>query len=77
MKDSLEPGQRVRVRAPSSIVELRTPLGRIHDNGATHGFYIIHLDQPAIIHDVVDVESDYIVEHRDNLDVIDEANKSG
>jgi hypothetical protein len=65
-------GTRVRLRAPSSLVELRSPLGRIVRPDVWDGYYIVHLDRPAVYHasDGSTQELDEIREAADNMDIV-------
>jgi len=68
----LRPGTRVRLRAPSPLLELRSDTGTVVRKDRWADYYIIRLDLPAISHDCEPVELREIREDIDNLDVIDE-----
>ena len=69
---SLAVGTRVRLRAPSSFVELRSALGRIVRPDEWDGYYIVRLDRPALYHapDGSTQELDEIREAADNMDIV-------
>jgi hypothetical protein len=65
-------GARVRWRAPSPLVELRADTGRVVRPDEWDGYYIVHLDQPALYHerDGQVRELVEIAEAGDNMDVL-------
>ncbi len=66
-------GARVRLRAPSSFLELRSDTGTILRPDVWDGYYIVGLDAPAVLHHDPDppVEVTEVAEAADNLDVLD------
>jgi hypothetical protein len=65
-------GTRVRLRAPSPIVELRSDTGTVIRPDTWDGYYIVRLDQPALYHegDGQVRELPEIAEAADNMDVL-------
>jgi hypothetical protein len=70
---SLAVGTRVRLRAPSPLVELQSALGRIARPDVWDGYYIVRLDRPALYHasDGSTQKLDEVREAADNMDVVD------
>lgn len=69
-RHDLRPGTRVRLRAPSSLLELRQDTGTVVRKDQWADYYIVRLDTPAICHDGEPVELTEIREDIENLDVI-------
>ena len=69
-RHDLRPGMRVRLRAPSPLLELRSDTGTIVRKDHWADSYIVRLDAPAICHDGPPVELSEIREDIDNLNVI-------
>ena len=68
----LPPGTRVQIVAPSAVLELRSDTGTIIGPDQWEGYYLIHLDLPAISRDTVDGSPEdlpNIREHVENLKV--------
>jgi hypothetical protein len=67
----LTPGMRVRLRAPSPLLTLRSALGTVVAPDAYLDYYVIRLDAPAIYDNrITQEELDEVVESRDNMDVL-------
>jgi hypothetical protein len=69
---TLTTGTRVRVKGNPSGITLRSTTGEIVKPDERDGYYIVRLDEPAIVYDVPDTgqEISEIVEAAENLDVI-------
>jgi hypothetical protein len=65
-------GMRVRLRAPSPLVELRSDTGTVLRPDEWDGYYIVSLDRPALYHegDGRVRELPEIAEAADNLEVL-------
>jgi hypothetical protein len=65
-------GTRVRFKGNPSGITLRSDTGEVVRTDRQDGYYIVRLDEPAIVHDVPDTgqEISEIVEAAENLDVI-------
>ena len=63
-------GARVRLRAPSSQLELRVDTGTVVRPDVWDGYYIVRLDAPAILHHDPDPPAEMleVVEAADNLE---------
>jgi hypothetical protein len=73
-RPSMPPGTRVRIVAPSPVVELRSDTGTIIGPDQWEGYYLIHLDLPAISRDTAGGTPEDlpdIREHTENLTVAD------
>ena len=70
----LEAGMRVRLRAPTWGLRLRSDTGRVVGPGDADGYYVIRLDQPALYdHGTGEPEKlREIVEASDNFDILAE-----
>jgi hypothetical protein len=67
----LTPGMRVRLRAPSPLLTLRSALGTVVAPDAYLDYYVIRLDAPAIYDNrITQEELDEVVESRDNMEVL-------
>lgn len=69
---NLSPGARVRVKGNPSGIELRSANGEIVWRDSQDGYFIVRLDEPALVCDVPDIgeEITEIVEAIDNLEMI-------
>jgi hypothetical protein len=70
----LEAGTRVCLRAPTWGLTLRADIGTVVGATEDDGYYVIHLDQPALYdHGTGEiVELPEVVEASDNVDVLDQ-----
>jgi hypothetical protein len=78
-EQKLLPGTRVRLVAVPFQVTLRTDIGTVLRPDRWQGYYIVHLDQPAIFHDDVEPAEELteIAEHVDNLEVLPQSSHNG
>jgi hypothetical protein len=69
----LEPGMRVRLRAPTWGLTLRADAGTVVAPSDSDGYYVVRLDAPALYdHGTGEiVELTEIVEASDNVDILD------
>lgn len=69
----LHPGMRVRLRAPSAGLTLRSETGTVVGPDEYDGYYVIRLDQPALYdHGVGEPqELTEVVQASDNVDILD------
>ena len=67
-------GARVRLRAPSSFLELRADTGTVLRPDVWDGYYIVWLDAPAVLHHDPDPPREVleVAEAADNLDIVTE-----
>jgi hypothetical protein len=72
-RHELRPGTCIRLRAPSSLLELRADTGTVVRKDRWAEYYIVRLDKPAICHDGEPIELTEVREDIDNFDVIDES----
>ena len=65
-------GARVRLRAPSSFLELRADTGTVVRPDVWDGYYIVRLDAPAVLHHDPDPPAEVldVAEAADNLDAL-------
>ena len=68
----LRQGTRVRLRAPSPLLRLRSDMGTVVRKDQWADYYVIRLDRPALYHDAEGrvEELTEICEDIDNLEVI-------
>jgi hypothetical protein len=70
----LEPGMRVRLRAPTWGLTLRADTGTVVEPTESDGYYVIRLDQPALYDHGTGPPEELIevIETSDNVDVLDQ-----
>ncbi len=73
MTQEIRSGDRVRLRAPSPLLALRSNLGHVVTPHREEGYWIVELDAPADYRDA-DGQTRHllrIVEHADNLAILE------
>jgi hypothetical protein len=69
---TLTTGTRVKIKGSPSGIELRSSTGTIVRRDCMDGYYIVRLDEPALVYDLPDTgeEINEVVEAIDNLEVM-------